>query len=549
MNKIILPVFITVVSFVLPACGGIGFVLFAGGDSSSQLSGVSSVPSNNEPNWIAEQFSNDSTYKDLCSVPRIGPDSNGDTFLDSQGTTMHEKMWLRSWTNDTYLWYREVDDNDPSLFSVADYFSQLQTDELTASGSFKDNFHFSQSTEDYNQRTQSGVTSGYGISWEFISSSSPRRLIVRYTEPNSPASIAGVSRGFELKILDGIDFVNSSAQTDLDQINAVLFPSDDSQTFNFVFSDDAGNEVLNTNLTSANIELQPVQNVTVIDTDAGRLGYMQFNSFIRTGQQGLIDGFQQFVDQGVTELVIDLRYNGGGLLAMASQMAYMVAGSAQTNNQTFETLQFNDKYPNVDPVTGNTLQPTPFYTREIDWTTSQFTDNILPSLDLTRVFILATDNTCSASEAVINGLRGIDVEVVLMGDTTCGKPYGFYPTDNCSTTYFTIQFQGINAKGFGEYSEGFSPVSSPIFEDQLPGCTITDDFTQVLGNEKEALLASAIEYAETGVCLIQNKTANKPISKSVINGNLNKSGIAIKTPNTILDSIKIFTPISEPAGL
>jgi hypothetical protein len=307
--------------------------------------------------------------------------------------------------------------------------------------------------------------------------------------------------------------------------------------------------VLNTNLTSANIELQPVQNVTVIDTDAGRLGYMQFNSFIRTGQQGLIDGFQKFVDQGVTELVIDLRYNGGGLLAMASQMAYMVAGSAQTNNQTFETLQFNDKYPNVDPVTGDTLRPTPFYTREIDWTTNQFTDKTLPSVDLTRVFILATDSTCSASEAVINGLRGIDVEVVLMGDTTCGKPYGFYPTDNCSTTYFTIQFQGVNAKGFGEYSEGFSPVSSPIFADQLPGCPVTDDFTQVLGNEKEALLASAIEYAETGVCLIQNKTANKPISKSVINGNLNKSGIAIKTPNTILDSIKIFTPISEPAGL
>jgi C-terminal processing protease CtpA/Prc len=549
MNKIILPVFITVVSFALSACGGIGFVLFAGGDSSSQLSDVPPVPSNNEPNWIAGQFANDSTYKDLCSVPRIGPDSNGDIFLDSQGTTMHEKMWLRSWTNDTYLWYREVDDNDPSLFSVADYFSQLQTDELTASGSFKDDFHFSQSTEDYNQRTQSGVTSGYGISWEFISSSSPRRLIVRYTEPNSPASIAGVSRGFELKMLDGIDFVNSSAQTDVDQINSVLFPSDDSQTFNFVFSDDAGNEVLNTNLTSANIELQPVQNVTVIDTDAGRLGYMQFNSFIRTGQQGLIDGFQKFVDQGVTELVIDLRYNGGGLLAMASQMAYMVAGSAQTNNQTFETLQFNDKYPNVDPVTGDTLRPTPFYTREIDWTTNQFTDKTLPSVDLTRVFILATDSTCSASEAVINGLRGIDVEVVLMGDTTCGKPYGFYPTDNCSTTYFTIQFQGVNAKGFGEYSEGFSPVSSPIFADQLPGCPVTDDFTQVLGNEKEALLASAIEYAETGVCLIQNKTANKPISKSVINGNLNKSGIAIKTPNTILDSIKIFTPISEPAGL
>jgi hypothetical protein len=275
------------------------------------------------------------------------------------------------------------------------------------------------------------------------------------------------------------------------------------------------------------------------------MGYIQFNSFIRVGQQGLIDGFQQFVDQNVTELVIDLRYNGGGLLAMASQLAYMVAGSAQTNNQTFETLQFNDKYSNVDPVTGNALRPTPFYTREIDWTTSQFTNKNLPSVALTRVFILATDITCSASEAVINGLRGIDVEVVLIGDTTCGKPFGFYGTDNCSITYFTIQFQGTNAKGFGEYSDGFSPVDSPIFDDQLPGCRVTDDFTQALGNENEALLASAISYAETGVCPIQNKVAGKTLNINNPEG----PGIAIKTPNTILDSIKILTPISEPSTL
>ena len=533
MNQIILSTLIIVSSFGLNACGG----------GNSQTPSFPPPPSIQEPDWIAGQFSDDSIYKNLCAVPRTGPDSNGDTFLDSQGTSMHEKMWLRSWTNDTYLWYSEVDDNNPAAFSVANYFSQLKTNELTVSGSFKDNFHFSQSTEDYNQRTQSGVTSGYGISWEFVSATSPRRLIVRFTEPNSPAAIAGVLRGYELKRIDDIDFVNASEQADVDQINAALFPSDAGGVFNFVFSDKAGNQILETNLTSANIELQPVQNVKVIDTAAGKMGYMQFNSFIRAGQDGLIDGFQEFVDQGVTELVIDLRYNGGGLLAMASQVAYMVAGSAQTNNQTFETLQFNDKYPNVDPITGDTLQPTPFYTREIDWTTNQFTNNTLPSVDLTRVFILATDNTCSASEAVINGLRGINVEVVLIGDTTCGKPYGFYPTDNCSTTYFTIQFQGVNAKGFGEYSEGFLPVNSPVFDDELPGCKVTDDFTQSLGNEGESLLASAISYAETSSCPIQNKPSGKAKIKAA---KIQGSSIAIKTPNTLLESMKILTPISEP---
>jgi C-terminal processing protease CtpA/Prc len=531
MNRKLLSVVIIVISLVLYACGG---------SSSKPLSPPKS--SDNEPTWLAGKFSDDSIYKDLCTVPRTGPDSNGDTFLDSQGTTMHEKMWLRTWTNDTYLWYSEVDDNNPAPFSVANYFDQLKTNQRTAAGSFKDNFHFSQSTEEYNQRTQSGVTSGYGINWEFVSSSAPRRVIVRYTEPNSPAAIATIGRGYELKTIDGIDFVNATTQVEIDNFNAALFPSDAGQTFNFVFSDSAGDELLDSNLTSANIELQPVQNVKIIDTAAGKMGYMQFNSFIRTGQNGLIDGFQEFVDQGVTELVIDLRYNGGGLLAMASQVAYMVAGSAQTNNQIFETLQFNDKYTNVDPVTGNTLQPTPFYTREIDWTTNQFINNTLPSVDLTRVFILATNNTCSASEAVINGLRGIDVEVVLIGDTTCGKPFGFYATDNCSTTYFTIQFQGVNAKGFGEYAEGFSPVASPIFDDQLPGCQVTDNFTQVLGGNEEALLAAAIGYAETGSCPVKNEIANKTVKAQ-------STGIAIKTPNTILESRKILTPISEPSTL
>lgn len=534
MNQTPLAIFIVTMSSILTSCGG--------GDSNS---GVPPIPNTNEPEWVAGQYAAAANYKNLCATPRTGPDSNGDTFLDSQGTAMHEKMWLRSWTEDTYLWYSEVDDNNPSNFSVANYFSQLKTNELTISGSSKDNFHFSQSTQEYNKRTQSGVTSGYGVSWEYLSTSSPRRIIVRYTEPNSPAAMAGVSRGYELKTIDGVDFVNATNQLDVDKINAALSPVDAGQTFNFVFADSAGSQVLETNLTSANIELRPVQNVKVLNTAAGKIGYMQFNSFIRTAQDALIDGFQTFVGQGVTELIIDLRYNGGGLLAMASQVAYMVAGGAQTNNQDFETLQFNDKYPTQDPITGNTIQATPFYSKEINWTSNTLTNNTLPSVEVTRVFILATDNTCSASEAVINGLRGIDVEVVLIGDTTCGKPFGFYATDNCSTTYFTIQFQGVNAKGFGEYSDGFIPVTTPIFDDQLPGCSIADDFSAQLGDENEALLASAIGYAETGICPPQSKIANSALKKK----NAEPSGIAIKTPNTFLDSLKILTPISEPAAL
>ncbi|MEM8921753.1 MAG: peptidase, partial [Pseudomonadota bacterium] len=125
----------------------------------------------------------------------------------------------------------------------------------------------------------------------------------------------------------------------------------------------------------------------------------------------------------------------------------------------------------------------------------------LDSLDLTRLFILSTENTCSASEAVINGLRGIDVEIILIGDVTCGKPYGFYPTDNCGETYYTIQFRGLNEKGFGDYSDGFVPAESSFaFGERVPGCVVADDLTHELGDTDEALLAAALTYRETGAC-------------------------------------------------
>ncbi|MDZ7769432.1 MAG: hypothetical protein U5K38_10330 [Woeseiaceae bacterium] len=71
----------------------------------------------------------------------------------------------------------------------------------------------------------------------------------------------------------------------------------------------------------------------------------------------------------------------------------------------------------------------------------------LPTLDLPRVFVLTGPGTCSASESIINGLRGVDVDVVQVGSTTCGKPYGFYPTGNCGTTYFTIQVSRRERQG------------------------------------------------------------------------------------------------------
>jgi hypothetical protein len=227
----------------------------------------------------------------------------------------------------------------------------------------------------------------------------------------------------------------------------------------------------------------------------------------------------------------------------------MVAGPNQTNNATFETLRFNDKNPTTNPVTGQSISPTPFYSTVIDYNEGLLTNTLLPSLSLTRVYVISTDATCSASEAVMNALRGIDVEVVQIGSTTCGKPYGFYPTDNCGETYFTIQFQGVNNKGFGDYADGFMPTATPNFDFELPGCEVEDDFTTSLGEPEEGMLAATLEYAATGSCpevVSGNGIADIKALRSDQSALVGETLIPIDTPNTRRDNFVLQNKIIQP---
>ena len=236
-------------------------------------------------------------------------------------------------------------------------------------------------------------------------------------------------------------------------------------------------------MTSANVTSTPVQNVHTLVTPTGNVGYMLFNDHLATSEKGLYDAFTVLAGQNVTDLVIDIRYNGGGYLGIASEVAYMVAGPSRTAGKVFEQLQFNDRnpFPGVSPNT-------PFYSQTRGY--SGPAGVALPTLNLGRVFVLTTADTCSASEAIINGLRGAGVQVIQVGETTCGKPYGFYPAENCGTTYFTIQFKGVNALGFGDYADGF-----------MPNCSVNDDFSHALGDPAERLLAMALVMRSGASCV------------------------------------------------
>ena len=490
---------------LLSACGG-----GSSGESPATPGNPVNPGNNTAPIWQAGVYPAETQFQAQCETPRTGIDPySQQAFPDKAGTAMHEKLWLRSWSNRTYLWYRELPDRDPAAFSVADYFQLLRSTALTDSGKNKDNYHYAEPTASYRASTQSGVDAGYGIAWAIVAGAPPRQIYIAYTEPGSVAVQQGLSRGAQLLEVDGIDVVNDNSKAAVDRINAALYPTNIGLSSQLTFRTFDGNR-RNLTLVSASTTKTPVQNVKIIQSAAGKVGYLQFNSHIAMAQPMLIDAFTLFRDQGVQELVLDIRYNSGGLLALASQLGYMVAGPNVIQNRIFEKTSFNDKYPNTDPITGRALQAMPFYNRGIDYQNSQFTNQNLPNLTLKRVFVLTTGRTCSASEALMNGLRGVDLEVIQIGSKTCGKPYGFYPTDNCGTTYFTIQFSGVNAKNFGEFADGFNPSPAPRFAADVKGCAVMDDFSKPVGDVNEKLLATALGYMNGQSCPVATLPAQYP---------------------------------------
>ncbi|MEH8018394.1 S41 family peptidase [Rheinheimera muenzenbergensis] len=525
----------------LAGCGGGSSAGSNGGSGTGGGTGGSGNGGNTVVTYTAGVYPAEAQLKNFCAVPRSGTDPyTNQAYPDKAGSAQYEKMWLRSWSNRTYLWYSELPDLNPAGYSVEDYFDLLKTAQTTDSGAAKDQYHYAENTAEYQQTVTDGVVAGYGIKWQLRSATPPRQLMVTYVEPQSPAATAGVRRGDSLKFIDGIDFVNANSEAEVDTLNAVLFSSSVGEPHQFVF-ERIGGASQTFNLVAADVSTSPVQNVQVLDNGGSKVGYLQFNSHIAHAQPQLIAAVEQFAEQNVSELIVDLRYNGGGLLALASQFGYMVAGDNIIQDRIFEKTQFNDKYPTTDPVTGQPLTPMPFYSKVIDYAQGRLTTTNLPSLGLSRVFVLTSENTCSASEAFINGLRGIDVEVIQIGGQTCGKPYGFYPTDNCGTTYSSIQFSGINAKGFGDYADGFTPKAAPVFAADVKGCPAADDLTKPLGDANEGMLKTALYYAANNSCPVT--VASAAVAQQPQPGT---GGLAIKQPDIKKRSFILENKINQP---
>ena len=411
------------------------------------------------------------------------------------GSLSDEKAWVRSYLDEAYLWYQEVPQVDttlaaynasPAQLALGAWFEALKTPALTASGARKDRFSFTLPTAEWNALAQTGVIAGYGVEWTIASPTPPRNARVAYVETQAQAAAAGVARGDTVLalVVDGteIDFVNTTSAAEIDQLNDAMFSPAQGKQTTFRLRSNAGVE-RDVVLTAAQVTTTPVKEAKVLDAGGTNVGYLLFNDFIVPGEGQLKAAIQNFKDADVRDLVLDIRYNGGGYLYMASQLAYMIAPPARTAGKTFERSLYSDKRASAS----SDLQ---FFNVSSGVAGSNTVANApLPNLALDRVYVLTTAGTCSASESVINGLRGVDIEVIVLGASTCGKPFGFTAKDNCGLSYFPVEFQGVNQKGFGDFADGFAPT-----------CAVGDDLNNPLGSESEGLLAAALAYRGGASC-------------------------------------------------
>jgi hypothetical protein len=213
-----------------------------------------------------------------------------------------------------------------------------------------------------------------------------------------------------------------------------------------------------------------------------KVGYMGYTQFVTYSVTDLTRAVTSLAQQGASELVLDLRYNGGGDVATSRDLASLIAG-ARVAGQVFASLRFNDKHPEKNENYTFAAPPASI-------------------AGLSRVFIITSGNTASASELVINGLKPF-MDVVLVGETTFGKPYGFEPFDYCGITYNAVNFESVNALGVGGYTSGFAP-----------NCPAPDDLDHALGDTQERRLKEALDYIATGRCSAQPPQAASLVKRA-----------------------------------
>jgi hypothetical protein len=391
--------------------------------------------------------------------------SGGGVALPASCSVDDQKAWLVRYLDQSYFWYQLAPRPDPAGFTDLDAFFRERLYDGSDPAFPRDRWSGFTSSENFQRFFGEGASMGYGVTVAALEleRDGSRPLWVRYVEPASPAALAGVARGDEVLALDGRPAGEAVAADDLGMLTAAK----EGDELSLRLRRDGVERTVA--LRAAVYPLTPVQGVSVRTTPGGRkLGYVMVKDMITQAAPGIDAAFVRFRAEGVQDVVLDLRYNGGGFVSTSANLSSYVAGSAGAG-RTFALLRFNDRSSASEQrfVFGNLSN--------------------IPARS--RVWVLAGRRTCSASEQLVNGLRGIGVEVELIGEATCGKPVGSVPVQACSRSWSIVNFESVNARGEGRYWDGFAPT-----------CAVAEDFRSPQSDPADPLFGAALARADGRAC-------------------------------------------------
>lgn len=364
------------------------------------------------------------------------------------------------YSRDIYLWYNQI----PTTFNAQSYADPNAIMQAIRAYSIEpgfssavDKWSFAMKQTEWNNLSN-GVSADFGMNVFFFKEGDLR---VKSVERASPAGVAGIRRGWRITKINGSTSITTANASFIS--NAVW----NSASGSFTFQKPDGSTV-DLNLTAATYQEHPVYLDTIYTISSKKIGYFSFNSFLGDTTEVYNEFsrvFNRFASAAITDLVVDLRYNGGGYVTVQQKLANWLAPSS-ANGQLMMKEQFNDKYTRYNS-----------------------TDNFQKSgsLNLSRIYFIVSKNTASASELLINNLKPY-VNVQLVGPSkTYGKPVGFFPIPVSDWYIFPVSFRSTNKNGEGNYFNGLDLNSQ-----------VDDGLDKDWGDITETSLQSAIKNITTG---------------------------------------------------